>query len=60
MLSTRAHPEFFVGGRGGADPEAIYNLYLILKIILQKSCGEYNLTLFAIAFIYIRIPVHVP
>jgi hypothetical protein len=27
-----AHPEFFLGG-GGGDPEAIYNLCLILKII---------------------------
>jgi hypothetical protein len=27
------HPEFFAG-RGGADPETIYNLCLILKIML--------------------------
>jgi hypothetical protein len=27
--STGAHPEFLIGG-GGADPEAINNLYFIL------------------------------
>jgi hypothetical protein len=31
---TVAHPEFFIGGGRGADPEAIYNLCLILKIML--------------------------
>jgi hypothetical protein len=40
---------------GGAGPEAIYNLCLILKIMLQKSCCKYNTTLSATAFIYIRI-----
>jgi hypothetical protein len=30
-----AQPEFFFGGVG-ADPQAIYNLCLILKIMLQK------------------------
>jgi hypothetical protein len=35
MSVAGAHPEFFVGGGGGgADPEAMYNLYLILKIML--------------------------
>jgi hypothetical protein len=28
-----AHPDFFIGERGEADLEAVYNLYLILKII---------------------------
>jgi hypothetical protein len=28
-----AHPELFIGG-GGADPEAMYNLCSILKIML--------------------------
>jgi hypothetical protein len=27
-----AEPEFFLGGGGGADPVAIYNLCLILKL----------------------------
>jgi hypothetical protein len=30
-----AHPELFLGG-WGADPEALYNLCLILKIMLQN------------------------
>jgi hypothetical protein len=42
------------GGGGGADPEAVYNLCLILNIMLQKSC-TYNITLSATAFIYIQI-----
>jgi hypothetical protein len=55
-----AHPEFFlgcggVGGWVGADPEAIYKICLILKIVLQKSCYKYNISLFATAFMYIRI-----
>jgi hypothetical protein len=29
-----AHPEFFLVGGGGADPETIYNLCLILAIML--------------------------
>jgi hypothetical protein len=33
--TSGAHPEFSLGGRGGgADPHAIYNLCLILKIEL--------------------------
>jgi hypothetical protein len=54
-----AHPEFFDGGGvgcgGEADPEAIYNLCLILKIQLSKSRCKQNITLSATAFIYIRI-----
>jgi hypothetical protein len=33
---------FLGGGGGGADPEATYNLYLILKIILQKTCKKHH------------------
>jgi hypothetical protein len=33
LFETCAHPEFFTWG-GGADPEAIYNLYFILKVML--------------------------
>jgi hypothetical protein len=32
LYKSGVHPEFFIGG--GADPEAIYNLCLILKIML--------------------------
>jgi hypothetical protein len=42
------------GGGGVADPEAIYNLYLFLKIVI-KSCHKYNITLSVTAFIYIQI-----
>jgi hypothetical protein len=48
------HPEFATGGEG-ADPEAVHNLCLILKIMLQKSCCKHNITLPAAAFIYTRI-----
>jgi hypothetical protein len=41
------------GEGGGANPEAICNLCLILKIMLYKSCHKYNITLSATAFIYI-------
>jgi hypothetical protein len=35
LFRTGAHPEFFLRGGGrGADPEAIYNLCSILKIML--------------------------
>jgi hypothetical protein len=54
-----AHPEFFLGGVG-ADPEAIYNLYMFLKIMLQESCCKYNITLFAAAFIYIQLKLNIP
>jgi hypothetical protein len=47
-----AHPEFFLGGGGGVDREAVYNLCLILKIMLQKSFRNYNITLPATACIY--------
>jgi hypothetical protein len=50
VLSPGAHPEFFIMG---AEPEAIYNLCLILKIHVIKSC-KYNITLSATAFIYIQ------
>lgn len=35
--------------RGGGDPGDMYNVYLILKIVLQKSCLQHswNITLFA-------------
>jgi hypothetical protein len=36
-LASQAHLEFFVE-RGGADPEAIYNLCLILKTVLWRLC----------------------
>jgi hypothetical protein len=42
-------------GGGGAVPEAIHNLCLILKIMLCKSCPKYNIMLSATAFVYIRI-----
>jgi hypothetical protein len=35
----------------GADSEVTYNLCLSLKIMLEKSCRELNITLFATAFI---------
>jgi hypothetical protein len=40
-----------------AGTEAIHNLCLISKIMLQKSCGKYkcNIILFEIAFIHIQI-----
>jgi hypothetical protein len=38
-MRTGAQPEFFIGAGGGggwgkADPEAIYNMHLLLKIML--------------------------
>jgi hypothetical protein len=33
---TYAHPDFSLGGRGGADPEDIYNLCLTLKNYVLK------------------------
>jgi hypothetical protein len=41
----------FSFGGVGADPEAEYNLCLILKIKLQKSCCKKNITLLATAFV---------
>jgi hypothetical protein len=59
LIHAGAHPEFLFRGarRGGTGPQAIYKLSLILKLLLQKSCRKYNcnITLFAVAFIYIRI-----
>jgi hypothetical protein len=34
VYSAGAHPKFFLGGGGGADPEAVHNLCFILKITL--------------------------
>jgi hypothetical protein len=55
------HPEYYNGGRK-ADPEAVYNLCLILKkyVIKNKNCHKYNynITLSATAFMYIEL--HVP
>ena len=47
---------FFIrggGGEGGGEPKATNYLYLILKILLQKSCSKYNcnMTLLVAAFI---------
>jgi hypothetical protein len=41
---------------------AMGNLCFILKCVLQKSCYNHNcnMTLFAIAFIYSYIQLHVP
>jgi hypothetical protein len=47
--SSRCKPKTFLGR---TDPMAIYNLCLILKTMLQKSCCKYNVTLSATAFIY--------
>jgi hypothetical protein len=55
LILPGAHAEFFLGGGGGADPGAIYNVCLILKIVLQKPCCKYNITLSATAFMYTRI-----
>jgi len=50
-----------VGGGGGgggfvADPEAVNNLFFILRIILQNLWNyNRNITLFATEFIYIQI-----
>jgi hypothetical protein len=53
MWARRA-PKIFRWG-GGADPAAIYNLCFTLKIMLEKSCCKYNITLFANVFICIQI-----
>jgi hypothetical protein len=50
-----AHREFFLAGSGGgADPEAVYSLFDFKDFAIKSSC-KYNITLFAIAFIYVRI-----
>jgi hypothetical protein len=40
---------------GGGRALSLYVICLILKIMLQRSCCTHNITLFATAFIYIRI-----
>jgi hypothetical protein len=55
-MVSGAHPKFFSDGAGG-DPEFIYNLSFILKIMLKKLCRSYNSNIipFATAFrLYIR------
>jgi hypothetical protein len=53
--------KFFLGGGQGVGvswgglTQAMYNLYLILKIMLQKPCCKHNITLPATAFIYTQI-----
>jgi len=44
---------FFI--RRGADLDAIYSLFSILKIVLIKLCHKYNMTLFTTAFVFIQI-----
>jgi hypothetical protein len=51
---SRCAPRIFPWGRG-RDPQAVYNLCLILKILLYESCCKYNTTFSTTAFIYIRI-----
>jgi hypothetical protein len=57
LCHTGAHPEFLIGGGLGADPEAIYNLCLILSVVLITSCCKHNsnVTLFAAAFVFVQI-----
>ena len=59
---TRSAPKIFnsEGGEGRADPEAVCNSYLILKIILQKSCHKYkcNITLFVNTQTHTRTHTH--
>jgi hypothetical protein len=50
MLSG-AHPNFFKG----SDHGCIRNLFLILKIMLQKPCRKYNITRSATIFMHIQI-----
>jgi hypothetical protein len=53
----RANPQFLAG----ADcPRGKGHLCLVLKLMLWKSCRKYNITLFATAFMYIQIQLHVP
>jgi hypothetical protein len=48
------HPEFLMSWRGGgANPSAIYNLHLIVKVVL-------NIKLFTTAFIYVQMYFLVP
>jgi hypothetical protein len=61
VSGTGVHPEFFLGAGGGrgADPEALYNLYLILKIVFSKSYCKYNNILCNCIYIYIYICIHI-
>jgi hypothetical protein len=58
-LQTGTHPEFIIilGGGGGANPDAVCNLCLLLNIMLWESRLKYsytcNITLLATAFLYI-------
>jgi hypothetical protein len=36
VIKAGAHPDFVVGGGGGADTEAMFNLCLILKSYVIK------------------------
>jgi hypothetical protein len=60
--STRRANEIFPWEKGKADPEHIHNLRLNLKNYVIKLSVKYNcnITLFATAFIYKRIQIHVP
>jgi hypothetical protein len=51
---SRCAPRIFRWGGGGLTV-MLYKICFILKIMLQKSCCKYNITLFATAFIYIQI-----
>jgi hypothetical protein len=57
-----AHPEFFFGGGGeGADPEAIYGLFMCdFKNCVVKIIFNYDTTLLAAAFIYIKLKPNAP
>ena len=55
-----AHPYSFTGEWELADPDCIYNLYLISETMLQTLCFKYNrnIILFATAFVYTQ--THAP
>jgi hypothetical protein len=56
LMWPGTHPEFFLlGGGGRVDPDGVYNLCLIMRIVLQKSCFKYNVALSETVFVYIRI-----
>jgi hypothetical protein len=58
LINTAFHlrtRNFSLRGQWGADPDALYNLCSILKIMLQKLCCKHNITLPATAFMYTRI-----
>jgi hypothetical protein len=58
--TLKCAPTIFHLGWGGAGPDTIYKLCLILKIMLHKPCRNYNITLPATAFLYTQIQLHVP